>query len=400
MTVPAIFPIPHKRQAGVNLIELMVALAIGSVLLLGLVQIFGASRAAFSMAEAGARTQENARFAVDFLRRDLRMVGHMGCMNERGYIRTAPLTPKMYNHAANPSTNLPAAPFALRLDMPVQGFEYTGTPPNGALDLSAGIGLGGGAGAYSPGLPAALGDLATDAVRGSDVLVVRYLSGESARSVIANIATNVLTVANPADIPFFEIRGVYGISNCAQVSLFQAQSAGAAINAGTGGLNLVPFAAIEDGYASPATGVYRYEYIVYYVGLDGASGEPSLRQRRLDPARAQLLSAAQTLVEGVESMQIVYGVDVDIGEFRDDVLDQYVTANAVAGLDVNEQQAWQRVLNARVGLLMRATNPSGAIRDAASPPLRIADTTVTVADDGRLRQTYETVITMRNRVRN
>lgn len=392
------FPIPRKRQAGVNLIELMVALAIGSVLLLGLVQIFGASRAAFSMAEAGARTQENARFAVDFLRRDLRMVGHMGCMNERGYIRTAPLAPRMYNHAANPSTNLAAAPFALRLDLPVQGFDYNGTQPNGVLNLSGGIGTGGGAGAYSPGLPAALGDLATDAVLGSDVLVVRYLSGESARSVVANIATNVLTVTNPADVPFFEVRGVYGISNCAQVSLFQAQSAGAAINAGTGGLNLVPFAAIEDGYASPATGVYRYEYVVYYVGIDAASGEPALKQRRLDPGRAQLLSAPQTLVEGVESMQIVYGVDV--GATRDDVLDQYVTANAVAGLDVSEQQAWQRVLNARVGLLMRATNPSGAIRDAASPPLRIADTTVTVADDGRLRQTYETVITMRNRVRN
>ena len=70
---------------GLSLVELMVALAIGLLLLLGLVEIFGASRAAFSSAEGSARIQENSRFALEFLRRDARMAGHMGCLNELGY---------------------------------------------------------------------------------------------------------------------------------------------------------------------------------------------------------------------------------------------------------------------------------------------------------------------------
>lgn len=387
----------RSRQVGVSLVELMVAMAIGVVLLLGLVQIFGATRAAFGTAEGVSRVQENARFAVDFMRRDMRMVGHMGCQNERGYIRTG-LTPRMYNHAVNPPINLAGAPFALRLDMPVMGFEFNGSAPGQDVDMTAGPATGVGPGSYSPPLDASLGDLAGDALVGSDVVVLRFLSGESARSVVVNTATNSLQVTDAAEVPFFVAREVYGVSNCRQVSLFQTQGAGANINVGAGGLNAVGWGSDEDGYASPATAVYRYEYAVYYVGLDPASGQPSLRVRNLDPGRAGLLSAPQTLVEGVENMQLVYGVDV--GANRDDVLDQYVTANGVGALDGTPQLAWQRVLNTRVALLMRSPNPGAAVRDANSPDFRVADTVVDVALDGRVRQVYETVITMRNRVRN
>ncbi len=386
------------RQAGLSLIELMVALTIGVFLLLGLVEIFGASRAAFATAEGVSRVQENARFAVDFMRRDLRMVGHLGCLNERGYIRGGGLSPRMYNHAVNPSTNLVGAPFALRLDMPVIGFDHNGTAPGQTFDMSGGPVTGIGPGSFSPALDPSLANLAADAIRGSDVLVVRFLGGESARSTRVNIATNTLQVLSPLEVPFFQARAVYAISNCRQVSLFQAQGAGANINVGAGDINAVDWATEEEGYASPATAVYRYEYAVYYVGLDPASGQPSLRVRNLDPGRAGLLSAPQTLVEGVDNMQLVYGVDV--GAIRDDVLDQYVTAQGVGGLDATQQLAWQRVLNVRVGLLMRSPNVAAATRDDASPPFRVADTVITDARDGRVRQTYETVITMRNRVRN
>src|SRR5690554_5075136 len=71
--------------SGVSLIELMVALAIGTVLVLGLVQVFAASRAAYQTSEGLARVQENARFALDFLQRDIRMAGHFGCVNDQAH---------------------------------------------------------------------------------------------------------------------------------------------------------------------------------------------------------------------------------------------------------------------------------------------------------------------------
>src|SRR5690606_40813368 len=74
------------RSAGVTLIELLVALAIGAVLMLGLVQVFAASRSAYQMSEGMARVQENSRFAMDFIQRDLRMAGHFGCSTDQAHM--------------------------------------------------------------------------------------------------------------------------------------------------------------------------------------------------------------------------------------------------------------------------------------------------------------------------
>lgn len=383
-----------SREAGLSLIEVMVALAIGVFLLLGILEIFGATRAAFATAEGMSRVQENGRFAVDHLRRDLRMAGHLGCQNERVYLGAAALI----NHSVNPPTNVTEAPFALRADMPILGFEYLGTAPGQVFDMSGGAVTGVGPGNFNPPLDPALGDLAADAVRGSDVLVVRYFSGESVEASV-NAATNVLTIPGPDDAGFVEAGQMYGISNCGSASLFQTLGAGAVSNAGAGGLNAVGFIdPAENVYSPPGTRLHRYEFAVYYVGLDGVSNIPSLRTRRFDAGRAGFVSAPQTLVEGVDSLQLVYGADA--GPTRDEVMDVYVTAQDVAGLDATQEAAWSRVLNARVGLLMSSPSPAASVRDDASPPYRIADTVITAPQDGRVRQTYETVITARNRVRN
>ena len=47
-----------RQQAGVTLVELMVALAIGSFLMIGAVQIYNQSRQAFVINESIARVQE------------------------------------------------------------------------------------------------------------------------------------------------------------------------------------------------------------------------------------------------------------------------------------------------------------------------------------------------------
>ena len=67
-----------RHQAGITLVELMVALTIGSFLMIGAVQIYNQSRQAFVINESIARVQETAQFAMDTIEADLRMASNWG----------------------------------------------------------------------------------------------------------------------------------------------------------------------------------------------------------------------------------------------------------------------------------------------------------------------------------
>lgn len=68
----------RRVQAGLTLVELMVALAIGSFLMIGALQIYNQSRHAFVINESIARVQETAQFAMDTIEADLRMASNWG----------------------------------------------------------------------------------------------------------------------------------------------------------------------------------------------------------------------------------------------------------------------------------------------------------------------------------
>jgi type IV pilus assembly protein PilW len=65
----------HTRQRGLTLLEVMIGLLIGLVVVLLVIQVFQAQNVNHRMQQALARLQENARFSVDFLTRDIRMAG-------------------------------------------------------------------------------------------------------------------------------------------------------------------------------------------------------------------------------------------------------------------------------------------------------------------------------------
>ena len=65
----------NSAQTGLTLVELLVALAIGSFLIIGAVQLYNQSRQAFIINESIARVQETAQFAMDTIEADLRMSG-------------------------------------------------------------------------------------------------------------------------------------------------------------------------------------------------------------------------------------------------------------------------------------------------------------------------------------
>ena len=73
------YPI-NSKQNGLTLIEILVAMVIGLFLLAGVMQIFLGSQQSYRLQENLSRMQENGRFAMDFLTRDIRMAGSSGCV--------------------------------------------------------------------------------------------------------------------------------------------------------------------------------------------------------------------------------------------------------------------------------------------------------------------------------
>ena len=64
------------RQRGLTLVEIMVALVISLFLLAGLLQMFIGTRQSSRVQENLSRVQENGRFAIDFLSRNIRLAGY------------------------------------------------------------------------------------------------------------------------------------------------------------------------------------------------------------------------------------------------------------------------------------------------------------------------------------
>ena len=67
------------RQAGVGLVEIMVAVTLSLILTAGLVQVYTGNKQTYRIQESLSRVQENGRFALDFITRDLRSAGFLGC---------------------------------------------------------------------------------------------------------------------------------------------------------------------------------------------------------------------------------------------------------------------------------------------------------------------------------
>jgi type IV pilus assembly protein PilW len=111
-----------SRQQGITLVELMVALAIGSFLMIGALQIYSQSRQAFTINESIARVQETAQFALDTIEADLRMSSNWGRTSRRlsveGRTMLGDVNPKTLSVPLDCSED-----WSLELDVPVDGFD-------------------------------------------------------------------------------------------------------------------------------------------------------------------------------------------------------------------------------------------------------------------------------------
>lgn len=66
----------RKKQNGLSLVELMIALAISAFLVAGLIYVFLGSKQAYRTGDALGRVQESGRFALEIMSRDLQQAGY------------------------------------------------------------------------------------------------------------------------------------------------------------------------------------------------------------------------------------------------------------------------------------------------------------------------------------
>jgi type IV pilus assembly protein PilW len=101
----------------------------------------------------------------------------------------------------------------------------------------------------------------------------------------------------------------------------------------------------------------------------------------------------EELIEGVETMQVQYGIDSNADNIRDG---NYVAANAVSN--------WDTVMTVRVSLLLRTDNPmDGGNAMATSATVGGVTVTYPADEDGKRtdrfdRQVFTTTIALRNRI--
>jgi type IV pilus assembly protein PilW len=376
------------RMAGVSLVELMIAMVIGLIIMLGVIQIFSASSAASRLSEGASRVQENARFALEFLERDLRMAGHMGCVNDQAHV---------VKNLGDPVNNLGVAagsgsPLDFRVS--IQGYEAPGTGPGDVLAL-------GGDWSAPAGMPSSITGLVPAPAGGSDVLVLRFLDAEGVpvNQITASGGNSVVTgdadrmarltkdgVAEPT---------LFGVADCGHADVFAGSVSGNEVTAT--GANLSRYTVQPTGQ----TMLYRAESLVYYVGRNPTTGQNGLRRARADSTGAYVIN--EEVVEGIESLQLMFGLDTTENISLSAPPVGSITESAIAsdvseGTDAAAAAQWLRVGQVRVGLLAASPDPSSSVAPVNRPAVLGVEFGQGATSDGRYRAPYEVTVALRNRL--
>ena len=241
---------PSSRPFGFSLIELMVALGITALLIIGAVTMYSQSRNTFRAAEAVARLQENARYAMSFIETDLRMANFWGLNSRPDYIQTGGL-------AIDACEAGWATDFANFID----GF-------NGEKGLTC---------IQDEDYK---GDGATVADR-PDVIVIRRAAADRETGTLDQ------------DVVYIQTSRIQG-------TLFLADE----------GCTATTESCLPSGYLPPQSETHQLLAHAYYVSPDsvGRAGVPSLRRFRLITGPD---AESEEIISGVEDMQFQFGVDTD-----------------------------------------------------------------------------------------
>lgn len=322
------------RPAGMTLIELMVALAIGSFLMIGAVSIFVESRATFRVNESIARLQENARYVFDVIEPDIRMANFWG-LRSRAFAIDNRARPNEPTSALSPAGDC--------------GNNWT-------VDLDQPIAASNSSNLFTCG---AYGTAETDA----DTLVVRRASAA--------------TVESPAAGTLYVLT-----SRADNSALFEGPVLPGGLPAGDSEIRELKV----DGF-----------YVSRNSSLDlPGNPVPSLRRKFLRGGSAGPAIADEEILPGVEDMQIQLGIDTDPEGAADrGTVDRYVDPNdQVFNLLSLSYDPNARILAVRIWLRLRSERPETGLPE--SPAFVYADQSLPPFDDGFRRLVVSKTIFLRD----
>ncbi|MEK7322846.1 MAG: PilW family protein [Pseudomonadota bacterium] len=85
MRAPRRLILPHPRQHGFTLVELLVTVTLGLLVIAGIGQIYTAAKRSYDIQTSLARLQDAGRYAVDTITQDVRRAGYWGLTNMRAF---------------------------------------------------------------------------------------------------------------------------------------------------------------------------------------------------------------------------------------------------------------------------------------------------------------------------
>ncbi|OZG71475.1 hypothetical protein BTA51_21305 [Hahella sp. CCB-MM4] len=281
----------NRKQSGLSLVEVMIALALSAVLVLGLAQVFGSSREANRLQSGLARVQESGRVGMEILGRDIRNGAYLGCAKWASMNNIFDRDKWEGKTGASDSTS--GQVFNLSADSAIVGYnDITAT----AGDLSAmGLSVG-----TDPG----------DLIEKTDALVLQGAGPCDGGKVVSYNESSAQFKIEDATSCGLSQNDVVIVSNCQNADLFAISNVPTASGANkdtvTHANDVNTDNKLEGSYGGSDSEILTFYSKAYYVGM-GSDGRNSLYLRQLEGASY----VSHELVEGIEDMQLLMGEDSD-----------------------------------------------------------------------------------------
>ncbi|RRN58630.1 hypothetical protein EIM48_00905 [Pseudoxanthomonas sp. SGNA-20] len=298
----------RARQAGVSLIELMIALVLGLLVVGAAIGVFISNKATYRSTQNLARIQESAQVAFELLSRDIREAGANPC--------DATLAPANITTAAATATP-DGADWYLAVDYPLYGFE-DGGPTH---------------------------------VSGTDVIQI-LRPGDDLRGLTADLASGATSVTVAPATPLFKSGDPVMICDMRVLAVARANgdsTAGGSLSfasgAGTNSCDYFPMP--NTGTCAGAATAYAFPKFSSVISLQGVRW--FLRDPDGNPDNGYSLyrqvngAAAEEVVQGVANLQFHYLTDAG-----------YVSASVLT-----TAADWRNVRAVRMTLVLRETERTG-----------------------------------------
>ncbi len=362
-----------RHTRGFSIVELLVAVALGGILLAGAMSLFVNNRDTARITNEFAQMQDSARFAMDMMLRDLRMAGYFGCRSDGEQVVNQIVFSdgELWDVASGG----------------IEGLEDTDATeqwyPSG---LAENFFTGG---ATVVGTDGDNGEI----LDGTDAFTVRFFQGNyvdadaddtpDLQATSTFTAGTTTVAANNLDPANFPVGIIAGISECGGADLFAVNTSGVD--------TLTKVGTLSREYGNRAV-VAPFVGRRYYIGQN-SRGNPALYRAdiRIDGVGAYT-ELPQELFEGVENMQILYGLDsddpaIDFDAVLDGVPDVYLAAD-------DADLVYGNVVAVKLSLMVRSnTVHQGA--DLSAQTYQLLDVALTPGDQFR-RRVFTSTAVLRN----